>query len=174
MDIARLLQYLNNISDRFRNILAILQYFQGIFLQHFLNISGMGNVFYLNQNLSNKFLSQYNQSNEICRAFVISVTRNKSRGEYGRSYETLDSRIYKIRLTYSYSISRTRVSHGVDRRVLTFQQKKRKKEHIVGSVASNLLPRLPWRSLDVPASWNIPIHILMHICTYIHTIENSD
>ena len=28
-----------NISDRVRNILAILQYFQGIFLQYFLNIS---------------------------------------------------------------------------------------------------------------------------------------
>ena len=38
-DIARLLQYFNNISDRFRNILAILQYFQGIFLQYCLNIS---------------------------------------------------------------------------------------------------------------------------------------
>ena len=38
-DIARLLQYFNNVSDRFRNILAILQYFQGIFLQYFLNIS---------------------------------------------------------------------------------------------------------------------------------------
>ena len=38
-DIARLLQYFNNISDRFRNILAILQYVQGILLQYFLNIS---------------------------------------------------------------------------------------------------------------------------------------
>ena len=28
----------NNISDRFRNISAILQYFQGIFLQYCLNI----------------------------------------------------------------------------------------------------------------------------------------
>ena len=36
-DIARLLQYFNNISDRFRNILAILQYFQEIFLQYFIN-----------------------------------------------------------------------------------------------------------------------------------------
>ena len=31
--------YFNNISDIFRNILEILQYFQGIFLQYFLNIS---------------------------------------------------------------------------------------------------------------------------------------
>ena len=38
-DIARLLQYFNNISDRFRNILVILQYFQEIFLQYCLNIS---------------------------------------------------------------------------------------------------------------------------------------
>ena len=38
-DIARLLQYSNNISDRFRYILAILQYFHGIFLQYCLNIS---------------------------------------------------------------------------------------------------------------------------------------
>ena len=38
-DIARLLQYFSNISDRFRNILAILQYFQAIFIQYFLNIS---------------------------------------------------------------------------------------------------------------------------------------
>ena len=30
-DIARLFQYFNNISDRFRNILAILQYFEAIF-----------------------------------------------------------------------------------------------------------------------------------------------
>ena len=30
--ITRLLQYFNNISDRFRNILAILQYLRGIFL----------------------------------------------------------------------------------------------------------------------------------------------
>ena len=37
-DIERLLQYFNNISDRFRNILAIVQYFQEIFLQYFLNI----------------------------------------------------------------------------------------------------------------------------------------
>ena len=36
---AKLLQYFKNISDRFRNILAILQYFQEIFLQYFLNIS---------------------------------------------------------------------------------------------------------------------------------------
>ena len=38
-EIERLLQYFNNISDNFRNILAILQYFQRIFLQYFLNIS---------------------------------------------------------------------------------------------------------------------------------------
>ena len=37
-DIARLLQYFNNIIDRFRNLLAILQYFQEIFLQFCLNI----------------------------------------------------------------------------------------------------------------------------------------
>ena len=35
----RLLQYLNNISDWFWNILAFLQCFQGIFLQRFLNLS---------------------------------------------------------------------------------------------------------------------------------------
>ena len=39
-DIARLLQYFNNISDGLRNILTILQYFWGIYLQYFLNISG--------------------------------------------------------------------------------------------------------------------------------------
>ena len=33
------MKYFNNIIDRFRNILAIFQYFQGIFLQYFLNIS---------------------------------------------------------------------------------------------------------------------------------------
>ena len=38
-DITRLLQYFKNISDWFRKILATLQYFQGIFLQYFLNIS---------------------------------------------------------------------------------------------------------------------------------------
>ena len=38
-EIAKLLQYFKNISDRFRNILEILQYFQGIFLQYCLNIS---------------------------------------------------------------------------------------------------------------------------------------
>ena len=38
-DVARLLQYFNNISDKFWNILAILQYFQGIFLKYCLNIS---------------------------------------------------------------------------------------------------------------------------------------
>ena len=38
-DIGRLLQYFKNISDKFRNILAILQYFHGIFLQYCLNIS---------------------------------------------------------------------------------------------------------------------------------------
>ena len=38
-DIARLLQYFNNISDRLRNILEILQYFQGIFVQYCLIIS---------------------------------------------------------------------------------------------------------------------------------------
>ena len=38
-DIARLLQYLNKISDSFRIFLAILQYFQRIFLQYCLNIS---------------------------------------------------------------------------------------------------------------------------------------
>ena len=32
---ARLLQYFNNISDRFRNILAILQYFYNIFSKYF-------------------------------------------------------------------------------------------------------------------------------------------
>ena len=32
----RTLQDYYNISDRFRNILAILQYFQGIFLQYIL------------------------------------------------------------------------------------------------------------------------------------------
>ena len=30
---------IRNISDRFRNILEILQYFQRIFLQYYLNIS---------------------------------------------------------------------------------------------------------------------------------------
>ena len=39
VDIARLLEYLKNISDWFRNILAILQCFQGRFLQRFLNLS---------------------------------------------------------------------------------------------------------------------------------------
>ena len=38
-DVAKLLKCFNNISDRFRNILVTLQYFQGIFLQYFLNIS---------------------------------------------------------------------------------------------------------------------------------------
>ena len=38
-EITRLLQYFINTSDRFRNILSILQYFEGIFLQYFLNIS---------------------------------------------------------------------------------------------------------------------------------------
>ena len=38
-DIASFLQYFNNISDRFRNVLAILQYFQGIFQQFCINIS---------------------------------------------------------------------------------------------------------------------------------------
>ena len=38
-DIARLLEYFKNISDRFRNILLILEYFHGIFLQYGLNIS---------------------------------------------------------------------------------------------------------------------------------------
>ena len=42
---ARLLQYLNNISDWFQNILAILQYFQGIFLQYFLNLSVLCGVY---------------------------------------------------------------------------------------------------------------------------------
>ena len=37
-DIVRLLQYFHNISDRFWNILAILPYFQEIFLQYFYNI----------------------------------------------------------------------------------------------------------------------------------------
>ena len=34
-----MLQYFNNIIDRFQNILAILQYFQEIFLHYCLNIS---------------------------------------------------------------------------------------------------------------------------------------
>ena len=37
--IVGLLQYFNNISDRFLNILAIFQYFQGSFLQYVPNIS---------------------------------------------------------------------------------------------------------------------------------------
>ena len=44
-DIGRLSQYFNNISDSFRNILAILQYFQGIFLQYCLNISVLRGLF---------------------------------------------------------------------------------------------------------------------------------
>ena len=44
-DTARLLQYFNNISDRFRNILEIFQYFQQVFLQYCLNISVLcGNI----------------------------------------------------------------------------------------------------------------------------------
>ena len=45
-DIARLLQYFINLSDRFRNILANLQYFQGIFLQYCLNISVLCGTLY--------------------------------------------------------------------------------------------------------------------------------
>ena len=46
-DIARLLQYFTNISDRFRNILAILQYFQGIFRKYCRNIPVLcGKVLY--------------------------------------------------------------------------------------------------------------------------------
>ena len=36
---SKIFKIFNNISDRFRKILAILQYFQEIFLQYFLNIS---------------------------------------------------------------------------------------------------------------------------------------
>ena len=45
-DITRFLQYFNNISDRFRNILAVLQYFQGIFLQYCINISVLCGIWY--------------------------------------------------------------------------------------------------------------------------------
>ena len=38
-NVVRLLQYFNNISDKFRNILAILQYLKGVFLKYFLNNS---------------------------------------------------------------------------------------------------------------------------------------
>ena len=38
-DIARFLQYTNNIFKNFQNILAILPHFNEIFLQYYLNIS---------------------------------------------------------------------------------------------------------------------------------------
>ena len=54
-DIARLLQYFNNISDKFRNILVILQYFQGIVLQYFLNISVLCGYWSLKKTKKNLF-----------------------------------------------------------------------------------------------------------------------
>ena len=54
-DIAKLLQYFNNISDRFRNILAFLQYFQVIFLQYFLNISVLCGYLFSVAITSNRF-----------------------------------------------------------------------------------------------------------------------
>ena len=63
---------LNNISDGLRNILAILQYFQRIFLQYCLNISVQLQIFRCNCKYSRGA-----KGNQILNCFlVLSLSRN--------------------------------------------------------------------------------------------------
>ena len=68
----RVLQYLNNISNWFRSILAILQYFQRIFLEYFLNLGSWNKK---NQKDSNK-IYKYGYRRNFNYAKILKNSKN--------------------------------------------------------------------------------------------------
>ena len=76
-DIARLLQYFNNISDRFRSILVIIQYFQGIFLQYCLNISVLCEYYICTRPSGQNYYIKYHIFNVLYSFWMIFSRKQK-------------------------------------------------------------------------------------------------